>query len=112
MTKNRKKKANLSPAMFALLVLTALSLGTTGVLHTVMKNRQLQLVREIENVERRIKEHDRDITNLDIKVSTQENRFDLRKALWDSQTTFQRIPLSAVEDIHVHPPLPKLASND
>lgn len=112
MTKNRKKKSNLSPAMFTLLVLTAISLGTTGVLHTVMKNRQLQVVREIENVERRIKEYDRDITNLDIKVNTHENRFDLREALWASETTFQQIPLSAVEDIYGPTHLPELASND
>ena len=31
MSKNKKKKASLSPAVFALLILTAISLGATGV---------------------------------------------------------------------------------
>lgn len=81
-------------------------------LHTVMKNRQLQVIREIEKVENRLKEYDFDITNLDIKVNTHENRFDLREALWKSQTDFQQIPLSAVESISTLSDLPELANND
>ena len=42
MSKNKKKKASLSPAVFALLILTAISLGATGVFHTVLKNQQVE----------------------------------------------------------------------
>lgn len=110
MSKNKKKKANLSPAMFALLILTALSLGTTGVFHTVMKNRQLEVVREIERVERRIKEHERDVTNLDIRLGQLENRWDLRNTLVAAQTNLRGIPLEVIEDISAIGAVPEMAS--
>lgn len=112
MSKNRIRKANLSPAMFALLVLTAISLATTGIVHTVMKNRQLQVVREIESVERRMKEKDRDITNLEIRISQLENRWGMRDALDASGTALCQIPIESIIDISAVVAMPEMASND
>lgn len=112
MSKNKKKKTNLNPAVFALLVLTAISLGATGVFHTVMKNHQLKVVREIERVERRIKEHDRDVTNLEIRLGQLENRWDLRNSLIASQTQLRGIPLQAIEDIYAAGTIPEMAQTE
>jgi hypothetical protein len=113
MSKNRKKKANFSPAIFALVVFTAISFGGTGLLHTILKNRQLQVIREAERVEHRIKEHDRDITDLEIRLGQLENRFDLRNTLMASRSELEAIPLSVVEDVYPQSsPPPELASND
>lgn len=109
MSKNKKKRANFSPAVFALLVLTAISLGATGVFHTVMKNHQLSVVREIERVERRIKEHERDVTNVEIRLGQLENRWDLRNSLIASQTRLRGIPLQAIEDIYAVGTVPEMA---
>lgn len=109
MSKNKKKKANLSPTVFGLLVLTAISLGTTGVFHSVMKNHQQKVVNEIDRVERRSKEHDRDLTNLEIRIGQLENFLDLRDTLVASHTQLRGIPLQVVEDISAIGVLPEVA---
>lgn len=109
MSRNKKKKTSLNPAVFALLVLTAISLGATGVFHTVMKNQQLNVVREIERVERRIKEHDRDVTNLEIRLGQLENRWDLRNSLIAAETQLRGIPLQAIEDVYAIGTVPEMA---
>ena len=112
MSKN-KKKTNFNPAVLVLLVLIAISLGASGVFHTVMKNRQLKVVREIERVERRIKERDRDVINLEIRLGQLENRWDLRNRLVASETQLRGIPLEAIEDITAVGVLPEMvASNE
>lgn len=98
--------------MFVLLVLTAISLASTGIFHTVMKNRQLQAVREIESVERRVKEKDRDITNLEIRISQFENYFNMRDTLEASATELREIPLESIVDISPLMALPEMASNN
>lgn len=109
MSKNKRKKTTLTPAVFGLLILTAISLGATGVFHTVMKNHQLNVVRDIERVERRIKEHERDVTNLEIRLGQLENRWDLRNSLIASKTTLRGIPLQAIEDIYAVGTVPEMA---
>ena len=44
------------------------------------------MVREIEQVERRIRENDRDVTNLEIRLGQLENRWDLRNSLVAAET--------------------------
>ena len=110
MSKNRVKKRNLSPAMFVLLVMTAISLATTGIFHAVMKNRQLQVVRQIDQVERRIKDQDRDIIYLEIKIDQLENHRELRESLTSSGTSLQPIPLESIVAISPAIALPELAS--
>ena len=63
MKKKKKKSVSLSPALVGLLFLTAASLGSIGVIHAVMKNRQLTLGRKTEEVSKRIAERERDLTN-------------------------------------------------
>lgn len=112
MSKNKKKKTNFSPAVFALLVLTAISLGATGVFYSVMKNHQQKVVHEIDRVERRSKEHDRDLTNLEIRIGQLENLWELRDSLLASQTQLRVIPLQAIEDISAIGALPEMASTE
>ena len=106
MKKNQKKKANLSPAMLVLLLLTAISLGTTGVFHTVMKNRQLQVIRETEKVELRVKEKERDITDIEIRISQLDNRYEIKETLFPSnpnvppKTALVRFPMESIVDIN------------
>lgn len=109
MKKNRKKGAELSPLTMVVLVVTALSLGATGVAHTVLKNRQLELVREIEQVELKVKDCERDLTNLEIRYNGLSNRYDLRDRLNERGTELRGIPIEAIEDIR--PILAELASN-
>ncbi len=112
MSKNRKKKKTIGPGIFALLILTAISIGTTGIFHTVMKNRQLEVVREIEKVERRVKEYERDVTNLEIRLSQLENRWDLRNRLVAAKTKLVGIPIEVIEDVSALGVSPEMASND
>lgn len=109
MSKNKKKKTNLSPAVFTLLIMTAISLGATGVCHTVMKNHQLKVKREITRAERRIQEHDRDVTNLEIRLGQLANRWDLRNSLVKSETQLRDIPLQAIEDLYAIGTVPEVA---
>lgn len=112
MSKNKKKTANLSQPLVALLILTAISLGGTGICHTVMKNHQLKVQREIDRVDSRIQEHDRDQTNLEIRVGQMENWALLQETLVASPTQLRRIPLQAIEDIHAMGILPEMAQNE
>ena len=110
MSKNKKKKTNLSPAVFALLILTAISLGATGVFHTVMKNHQLRVKREIERVERRIEEHERDATNLEIRLGQLENPWELRDSLLAAKADgHPGIPLESIEYIQAIGSVPEMA---
>ncbi|MEM9079677.1 MAG: hypothetical protein AAGC74_03190 [Verrucomicrobiota bacterium] len=112
MSKNRKKRANLSAATLSVVILTAFSLGATGVMHTVIKNQQLEVVRETELVERRIKEHERDVTNLEIRLGQLSNRFDLRERLITQGTDLRRIGPGVIEDISALGAVPELASSE
>jgi len=111
MKMNQKKKGGFSSAMLVLLLLTAVSLGATGIFHTVMKNRQLQVVRQIEKVERRVKEKERDVINLEIRINQLENRYDMRNALIAGNTSLRGIPLESIVDISATVALPEMASN-
>ncbi|WP_200392741.1 hypothetical protein [Roseibacillus ishigakijimensis] len=91
------------------MILTAISLGGTGLVHTVLKNRQLEVKREIERVDRRLKEKERDVTNLEIRIGQMENRWDLRNALVAAGTELRGIPLEAIEDISTVGVLPEMA---
>ncbi|MDP0490653.1 MAG: hypothetical protein Q7Q71_06350 [Verrucomicrobiota bacterium JB023] len=99
MSRNRKKSAGMSPFAIILLVMTALSLGCTEVFRVVVKNRQLRVAKEIEVVERRIKEHERDVTNLEIRLGQHANRFALRELLTTRGTGLLPIPQEAIIDI-------------
>lgn len=112
MKSNRKKKATLNPAIFALLVLTAISLGATGIFHTVMKNHQLKVKREIMKVENRIKDCDRDRANLDIRIGRLENWVILKQTLVNAETELREIDLPATEHILAIGTLPEVAQND
>ena len=109
MSKNKKKKTTLTPAVFALLILTAISLGATGIFHTVMKNHQIKVKREISRAEQRIEEYNRDLTHLEIRLGQLENRWELAKTLEQAGSDLQDIPLLAIEDIYAIGTFPAMA---
>ena len=75
-----------------------------------MKNHQQKVIHEIDRVERRSKEYERDLTNLEIRIGQMENLFDLRDSLVASQTQLRGIPLQVVEDISAIGVVPEMAS--
>lgn len=112
MSKNKKKKINRNSAVLALVVLTAVSVGATGVFHTVLKNHQLHLRREVARTEQRIQDYDRDVTNLEIRIGQLEHHRELESTLITSNTQLCEIPLQAIEGIFAVGTVPKVAQTD
>ncbi len=79
-----------------ILIITAL-LGTGGVLHAVMKNRQVVVAREIDDAQNRIEEAEETMKMVQVKIDRKLNRHMIRAELADRGSELQQIPSSAVE---------------
>ncbi len=82
--------------MVMILIVTAL-LGTGGVLHAVMKNRQVVVAREIDEAQNRIEEAGETMKMVQVKIDRKLNRHMIRAELADRGSALVQIPSSAVE---------------
>ena len=79
-----------------ILVIAAL-LGTGGVLHAVMKNRQVVVAREIDGAQNRIEEAEETMKMVQVKIDRKLNRHMIRAELADRGSELKPIPSTAVE---------------
>lgn len=99
MNKIRKKKQGMNMAEICLLALAAVVLMAAGVTHAWLKNSQVEVVREIDRTQTRIRDHGDAINSLQVKVDKKLNIYQLRDDLERGGSRLVVVPVSAVEKI-------------
>jgi hypothetical protein len=92
------------PSVFFVVVLAALVATSGGVLYAYYKNRQIQTVRAIEVVEKRIEQHELDIRTAQMRSDQLLNRYTIRERLRHVGSDLRPIPHGVVEEIGPHNP--------
>ena len=87
------------------IALTIATLG--GVWQAWLKNRQIQVKREIDQIERLCGQHQLDIRTTQMRMDQLLNRFAIREQLNELGSTLQPIPMGITEEIPLHPPAEK-----
>ena len=73
-------------------------------LHAYYKNRQIQISREIDAIDRRVEHSRLDIRTTEMRMDQLLNRFVIRKQLEDNGSGLRPIALAVVEEIDPAPP--------
>lgn len=80
-----------------MIIIVAALLGTGGVLHAVMKNRQVVVAREIDDAQNRIEEAEETMKMVQVKIDRKLNRHIIRAELADRGSELKPISSSSVE---------------
>ena len=83
------------------LIVAAVMLAAAGVFHAYVKNRQINVAREIQGMEERISQHKLDITTLEVRLDDQLNPILINDRLNEMSSDLRRIPVGVVEEIPV-----------
>jgi cell division protein FtsL len=102
---NRRRDEPRTPAsVFVAVILAAAIIAAGGVLHAYYKNRQIQISREIDAIERRVEHSRLDIRTTEMRMDQLLNRFVIRQQLEENGSSLRPISLSVVEEIDSAPP--------
>lgn len=97
---NRLKSTPRTPvSTYLILVVSFAVIAFGGIRHAMLKNRQIQVSREIDACERRIEQHQLDIRTVQMRSETLLNRFAIRKQLEESGTEMRPIPVGFAEEV-------------
>ena len=102
---NRRRNESRTPAStFFALFLAAAIVTLGGVLHAFYKNRQVQISREIDAIDRRVEQCRLDIRTTEMRMDQLLNRFVIRKQLEENGSNLRPISIAIVEEIDPAPP--------
>ncbi len=76
-----------------------------GVLHACYKNRQIQVRREIDAIEKNVEHCRFDIRTTEMRMDQLLNRFVIRQQLEQNKSKLRPISLAVVEDVNPVPPV-------
>ncbi len=97
---NRRRNESRTPAsVFFSLILAAVIAASGGVLHAYYKNRQVQVAREIDAIDRRVEQCRLDIRTTDMRSDQLLNRFAIRKQIEENGSSLRPIPTGVIEEI-------------
>ena len=102
MNKHRNKQRRLSIAEMALLGLALPALMAGGFVHAWLKNSQVEVMRDTDKTEQRIRDHQDSINSLQVKIDRKLNICQLRDDLKRARSTLRNIPASSVVKIKRH----------
>ncbi len=84
-------------------ILAAVILAGGGVLYALYKNRQIQITREIDAVEKSIEHSKLEIRTMEMRMDQLLNRFAIRKQLEEHGTDLRPISVAVVEEVELEP---------
>lgn len=95
---NRRRNETRTPisVFFALFLAAGIAAGG-GVLHAFYKNRQIQVSREIDAIDRRVEQYRLDIRTTDMRMDMLLNRFAIRKQIEETGSSLRPIPVGVIE---------------
>lgn len=97
---NRRRHESRTPiSVFLSLFLAAAIAAAGGVLHAYYKNRQVQVSREIDAIDRRVEQARLDIRTTEMRMDQLLNRFVIRKQIEANGSALRPIPIGVVEAI-------------
>ena len=100
----RRDEPRTSVSVILAVILAAAISAAGGVLHAYYKNRQVQITREIDAIDRRVEHCRLEIRTTEMRMDQLLNRFVIRKQLEDNGSDLRPIALNAVEEIDPAPP--------
>ncbi len=103
MNRRRDQPRTSSVTIFAVILAFAI-VAAGGVLHAYYKNRQIQISRDIDAIDRRVEHARLEIRTTEMRMDQLLNRFTIRKQLEENGSNLRPIPLSAIEEIDPAPP--------
>ena len=99
MNRRRAVKPHLGFGTIVLLIVAAVVMAAAGVFHAYVKNRQINVAREIQGAEDRISQQRLDITTLEVRLDDQLNPILLNDRLAEMSSDLRRIPVDVVREI-------------
>lgn len=97
---NRRRQEHRTPvSVFFALILACVIAAGGGVLHAFYKNRQIQITREIDAIDRRVDKSRLDIRTTQMRMDQLLNRFTIRKQIEENGSSLRPIAMGAVEEI-------------
>lgn len=97
---NRRRNETRTPvSVFFALFLAAAIAAAGGVLHAYYKNRQIQITREIDAIDRRVEEYRLDIRTTEMRSDQLLNRFVIRKQIEENGSSLRPIPMGVAEEV-------------
>ena len=100
----RRDEPRTSASVFIAVILAFAIIAAGGVLHVFYKNRQIQVNREIDAIDRRVEHCRLDIRTTEMRMDQLLNRFVIRKQLQENGSNLRPISLANVEEIDPAPP--------
>jgi len=98
---NRRRNEVRTPASaFIALIVAAAIVAGGGVLHAFYKNRQIQVSREIDAIDRRVEQYRLDIRTTEMRMDQLLNRFVIRKQIEVNGSSLRPIPMNVVESVN------------
>lgn len=99
----RRDEPKTSASVIIAIILAATIAAGGGVLHVICKNRQIQVTREIDKIERNVEHYRLEIRTSEMRMDQLLNRFVIRKQLEENRSALRPISASVVEEIHLEP---------
>jgi len=101
---NRRKDQPRTPAFMIFAIILAFTIAASGgILHVFYKNRQIQVRRDIDAIDRRIGHYRLEIRTLDMRMDQLLNRFVIRTQLEENGSDLRPISLAVVEEMDPAP---------
>jgi len=101
---NRRKSEPRHPASVFFAIILGLSIASGGgVLHAFYKNRQIQVARQIDAIERRIEQYQLDVRTTQYRTDQLLNRYAIAERLEENSSALRPIPIGVIEEVD---PLP------
>ncbi len=97
---NRRRNETRTPAsVFFAVILATIIVAGGGVLHAFYKNRQIQITREIDAIDRHVEQERLDISITKMRTDQLLNRFVIRKQIEENGSSLRPIPVDVIEEI-------------
>lgn len=104
MNRRRTTKPHLGLGSIVLLIAAAVVMASAGIFYAYIKNRQINVSREIQRVEDRISQHRLDIATDEMLLAEQLNPFLIRDRLKEISSDLRAIPLGVTREISARAP--------
>lgn len=97
----RRNQPKPSPVPILAVLMIALFATCGGVFYVSCKNRQIEITREIDQIERNIEHRRLDIRTMEMRMDQLLNRFVIRKRLQEHGSGLRPISVAVVEEIRL-----------